>query len=136
MGRKKREHAISDKGSREGLEKLKEIEKGRDQELSELYRMKQFIKPCNKNEEVLMWRNTMNLLRDDMKWVLDNLEKLSTYKVSWNTYSRARCRKIQCQECLEFNHVDSKTCKKCKNKLKNHKIHTFGVGKPPKEALK
>jgi|TARA_Y100000034_G_C6796869_1_gene357216 uncharacterized paraquat-inducible protein A len=97
--------------------------------------IKQRIKPVNKEEEIAMWRNFMELWENNPRWVLDNLEKLSTFKVSWNTYSRARCRKIQCQGCLEFNHVDNFECKKCKKELKNHKIHTFGVGKPPKRAV-
>tara|TARA_Y100000310_G_C20555796_1_gene750438 strand:- start:137 stop:391 length:255 start_codon:yes stop_codon:yes gene_type:complete len=83
----------------------------------------------------MMWEDCMKMLRDNPRWVLDNLENLSTFKVSWNTYSRGRCRKVQCGECLAFNHVDLDYCKKCKCQLKNRKIHSFGVGKPPESAV-
>ena len=94
------------------------------------------IEPVSKKEEQLLWNEMMELLRDHPRWVLDNLETLPEFKVSWNTYSPKKVNRIQCIHCLKFNQVDRKTCKKCGKELKNRKIHSFGIGKPPKRPLK
>ena len=74
----------------------------------------------------------MQLLRESPSWVLENLEKFEEFKVGWNNYGRI---KIQCDKCLKFNDRRNSTCKYCKKSIKNFKTHTFGVGKPPKEAV-
>jgi hypothetical protein len=90
-------------------------------------------KKLTKNEEVMLWKDTMQVWRDHPKWFLENFERLPEYKVSWNNYSRVR---IQCSECLEFNYPRVEICKYCQSPLKNKKTHTFGVGIPPKRAQK
>ena len=81
----------------------------------------------SKEEEVLAWNNCMSMLKNNMAWVLENLEKLQTFKVSWNNYGRF---KKQCPNCLAYNHYDRMWCKNCKNSLKKVRFVTFGVGKP------
>jgi len=78
-------------------------------------------------EEKFMWDQCMNMLEYDMKWVLENLEKLQTFRVGWNHYGR---HKIQCSNCLKHNEVTVDFCKECGKTLKNERIVTFGVGKP------
>lgn len=80
-----------------------------------------------KEEEIKAWNDCMSLLKNHMGWVLDNLEKLQTFKVSWNHYGRF---KRQCPMCLEYNETDAITCKNCNCSLKSIRFVTFGVGKP------
>lgn len=80
-----------------------------------------------KEEEIKQWNHCMEFLKFNMKWVLNNLEKLETFKVSWNHYARF---KLQCPDCLKYSEVTEDYCKICKKDLKNTRMVTFGVGKP------
>jgi hypothetical protein len=87
------------------------------------------VHPSTKEEELMLWKEFMELWRDHPLWVLNNVEKMQEFKVSWNNYSRIR---VLCEHCLKFNYLGVKKCRYCGKELKNHKTHTFGVGLPPK----
>ena len=86
-----------------------------------------------KDEEMMLWKEFMELWRDHPMWVIDNLEKFQEFKVSWNNYGRF---KVQCKGCLTYNPKDAIVCMKCGESLKHERILTMGVGKPPKMAKK
>ena len=88
--------------------------------------VKMVLPILTQREAEIQWDACMALLKNDMSWVLANLEKLETFKVPWNNYSRF---KKPCSECLTYNKKTANYCKKCGNDIKMAKYLTFGVGK-------
>lgn len=91
-----------------------------------LKRLKE-LEVWTQKEEIENWNRCMYMLEKDPLWVIENLEKLQEFKVSWNHYGRF---KKQCPNCLRYFNKDRKECPYCKISLKKQRILTFGIGKP------
>jgi len=80
----------------------------------------------SREHEEALWEEMMYMLEHNMPWVLKNLEKIHSFKVSWNHYARI----FKDCECGCRNKHKSNYCCECGNDISEAKMLHYGVGMP------